>query len=139
MSKLDGIIAEFQEAQGEERLEILLEFAESLPPLPEEYIPQKEAGLNRIHECQSPVFMWIIVSSEKKVKIYADVPMEAPTVRGFVSILVEAFHESSQEEVLACPNDLIHKLGLVSLLGMMRLSGLTSIIRRLKQSVIEKS
>jgi cysteine desulfuration protein SufE len=34
-----------------ERLELLLEFAEKLAPLPARYEVERAAGINRVHEC----------------------------------------------------------------------------------------
>ncbi len=52
--KLDEIVAEFADLESRERLELLLEFAENLPPLPAKYEADRDAGLHRIAECQTP-------------------------------------------------------------------------------------
>src|SRR5215831_19559083 len=88
--KLDEIVAEFADLDPRERLELLLEFAENLPPLPERYQAQRDAGLHRVPECQTPVFIWVELI-DGNVHIDADVAPEAPTVKGFVGILVDAF------------------------------------------------
>ena len=65
----------------------------------------------------------------------ADAPIEAPTVRGFVSLLVEGLNGATVEEVLKVPNDLIERLGLPEILGMLRVRGLSGVLRRVKAEV----
>ena len=89
-ARLEAIAAEFADLEPQERLELLLDFANSLPPLPPEYQARKAAGENRVHECMTPVFLWVELQ-DGRVAIRADVAEEAPTVKGFVSILAEAF------------------------------------------------
>ncbi len=67
--------------------------------------------------------------------IYADVPAEAPTVRGFVALLVEGLDGETVAEVLATPQDLIEQAGLQEILGMQRVGGLHAVLRRLKNMV----
>ena len=83
MSKLDDIIAIFQSVDPPLRLELLLDYANRLPPLPEQYRAQRDAGFNRIPECMTPVFLWVEVNGA--VTLHADVAEESPTVKGFVS------------------------------------------------------
>ena len=139
--RLEQVSAEFAELEPRERLELLLEYAESLPPLPPEYQAERDAGMNRVHECQTPVFLWVDVVLGR-VRIVADVAPEAPTVRGFVGVLVETFNGALAEEVLAVDPNLVQKFGLLEALGMMRMRGLSaiaSVIRRRLQQVVETS
>lgn len=135
----ENVVAEFADLEPRERLEMLLEYANNLPPLPDHYEQQRLAGEHRIHECQSPVFLWVELNgdaaSEKKVQIFAWVAPEAPTVKGFVGILVEALHNASPETILAVPQDLLKRLGLVEALGMMRTRGLSAIVYYLRAQV----
>ena len=71
------------------RLEMLLDYANALPPLPERLHAQRDAGLGRVAECQSPVYLFTTVEDDT-VRLFADVPEQAPTARGFVSLLVDA-------------------------------------------------
>lgn len=135
---LEELKVEFQEMDVRDRLETLLEFSESLPELPERYRARRDAGENRVHECQSPVFLWVEVV-EGKVGIYVDVPRSAPTVRGFLSMLVAALANAPVEEVMALDPSLLRQLGLFEALGMLRMRGLNAIIHRLKASVAAAS
>lgn len=134
MTTLDTIIDEFQMVDAETRLELLLDYSERLPPLPEMYHPLRDRGLNMVHECQSPVFLMVEVK-DGVVQIHADVPKEAPTARSFTAIMVEAFDGVPSPTVLDAPNDILHQLGLTKLLGMQRTRGLSAIYRRIKNEV----
>lgn len=134
MSTLQEIIADFQLMSRDEKLETLMDYSENLPDLPPRYHEARDQGKNRLHECQTPVHMWVELH-EQKVQIFVDVPREAPTVRGFVALLLDAFHGSSPQDVIECPNTLLNSLGLVQILGMTRLNGLSWLVKRLKQEV----
>lgn len=53
---LQAIIEEFREAPPRDRMEYLIEYAMSLPPLPERYAAARDQ-LEQVHECQTPVFL----------------------------------------------------------------------------------
>jgi cysteine desulfuration protein SufE len=133
-TKLDRIVDEFAGLEPRERLELLLEFAESLPPLLPRLQAEKDRGEHRVHECQTPVFLWVEVENGQ-VQVYADVAPEAPTVKGFVGILADAFSGASVEEVLSVPPDLLQRLGLLQALGMMRMRGLQAILFTIRDQV----
>ena len=84
---LDTIIAEMSGCDRQERIDLLLDFAKSLPPLPDRLAAHKDAS-HRVEECQSPVYLFVELDGDT-VALYADAPIEAPTVRGFVSMLLE--------------------------------------------------
>ena len=130
---LDRIAAELSEADRQDRIEMLIDFAKSLPPLPARYAAQKDAE-HQVHECQSPVFLFVELDGGR-VTLHADVPLEAPTVRGFVSILVEGLTGATPDEVLAVRNDVIQHLGLLEILGMQRLNGLNGVLNFVRSRV----
>ena len=133
--KLDQIAAEFAELEPRERLELLLEFAEKLAPLPAEYQRERDVGFNRVTECQTPVFLWAVVDRDR-VQIFADVAPEAPTVKGFVSVLVDLFSGARPEEVIATQPNLVNRFGLAEALGMVRMRGMQAIAHSIRQRVI---
>jgi len=138
MPTLEEIAEPFQMVDDDMRLELLLEYAEKLPPLPEDYREMRDAGLNMVHECQSPVFLHIEVE-DGTVQLIGDVPREAPTARAFVSIMREAFHGATPDEVAGAPSDALRLLGLSGLLGMQRTRGLSAIYQRIKNEVKRKA
>ena len=138
MNTLDAIADDFQMVDDQMRLELLLDYAGRLPPLPEAYQPLRDRGLNMVHECQSPVFLMVEVK-DGIVHLHADVPKEAPTARSFTAILVEAFDGQPPEVVQDAPADILHRLGLTNLLGMQRTRGLSAIYRRVKSEVARQA
>jgi cysteine desulfuration protein SufE len=134
MPSLDNLIPRFKAADPQTRLETLLDYSKKLPPLPERLEAEKALGHNRVHECQTPVYLWVEVDGGR-VHIHADVPREAPTVRGFVSLLARSLEGASPTAVAGLPLDLLDQLGLSEALGMTRTQGLTAILHRIKNSV----
>ena len=129
--KLDDLIAEFQELDPRERLELLLEFAEGLPELPGCYRSERDAGRNRVRECQTAVYLWV-EAPDGRLQIFADVAPEAPTVKGFVAMLVNTFCGATLDDIRAVPADLIQRLGLDEAMGMTRMRGMSGILNRIR-------
>lgn len=138
MSNLEEIIEEFNNADYQETLELLIDYSENLPELPEKFTEARDQGLNRVHECETPVFLFVDVRGDK-VNIYADVPEESPTVRGLVSILVSAFDGASPDEIKNAPDDLLLRIGIGQKLGMRRMHGLSAVYSRIKDEVDKKA
>jgi cysteine desulfuration protein SufE len=134
MPSLETLIPRFNAADRQTRLETLLDYSKKLPPLPARYEAEKEQGNNRVHECQTPVYLWVEVDAGK-VHIHADVPRESPTVRGFISLLARTLDNETPDAVARLPDDLLDQLGLSETLGMTRTQGLTAILSRIKRSV----
>jgi len=134
MPTLDTLIPRFKAADRSTRLETLLDYSRRLPPLPERLEAEKDRGDHRVHECQTPVFLWVELE-DGKVHIHADVPRESPTVRGFISLLARTLEGAAPEDVAKIPDDLLDQLGLSETLGMTRTQGLTAILQRIKRSV----
>lgn len=135
MSRIENIIGQFREADYQETLSMLLDYSESLPPLPDRYREARDSGFNRVPECETPVFVFVDMKDGSVVEIHADVPKESPTVRGFVSLLVDAFNGAKPDEILSAPENLIHSLGLDSKLGTRRMYGLSAVYNRIKSEV----
>jgi cysteine desulfuration protein SufE len=131
--QLQQIVSELGAADRQERIEFLIDFARNLPPLPERLVPLKDAA-HRVEECQTPVFLFVELA-DGRLEVQADVPIETPTVRGFVAILVEGLQGATVDQVLSIPNDLIEQLGLPEILGMLRMRGLHAVLGRLKAEV----
>lgn len=121
-----------------ERLLLLLEFSNELPQLPERYREHPEL-LERVEECQSPVYLFVEVSSERRVDVHATAPAEAPTTRGFASILAQGLSGLSSAQVLAVPDDFPLQLGLTAAVSPLRLNGMSGMLWRIKRQVNEKS
>ena len=134
MSRLEEIVREFREADFQGTLEMLLDYSEDLPDVPQRILERMDRDASRVHECETPVFIWVEVENET-VSIFAEVPEESPTVRGLVSILVNAFDGLSPGEIESAPADLLSRLGLAQKLGIRRVRGLSAVYSRIKGEV----
>ena len=121
-----------------DRLQLLLEFSNELPPLPERYRGHEEE-LERVEECQSPVFIDVTVGEPEDgadiVRMVATAPAEAPTTRGFASILVQGLTGLHSAEVLAVPSDYPLTLGLQEAVSPLRIRGMVGMLGRVQRQV----
>lgn len=136
--KLTELLADFDGADPEEALEMLIEFADRLPPLSPQRAAEGQPPRCRIQECQTAVYLWVGVENGK-VQLEAMVPEKSPTVRGFVALLVEGISGASAAEVEQLPDDFLPLLGLSETLGMTRRRGFRGIISRIKREVAQDS
>ncbi|MBM7051572.1 MULTISPECIES: SufE family protein [unclassified Rothia (in: high G+C Gram-positive bacteria)] len=134
--KLAEIAAEFAEVAASDRLQLLLEFSQSLPVLPERYADHPEL-LEAVPECQSPIFL-ITEVNDGIVNLFFSAPAEAPTTRGFASILHEALDGQSVEDVLDVPEDTALRLSLTDQVSPLRLNGMSGMLARIQRQVREK-
>ena len=81
---LAEVVSDFQEVTGQDKLQLLLEFAGELPPLPADL---EEAAMEPVPECQSPLFLHVDAEDRDRVRLFFSAPPEAPTTRGFAAIL----------------------------------------------------
>lgn len=133
-SSLAAIRDEFLELAEPDRLELLLEFADALPAIPAAYEGHPELQ-ERVVECQSPVYIVVEVDPGGIVAMHATAPREAPTTRGFASILAQGLTGLSADEVLAVPDDFPQSLGLTRAVSPLRIAGMTGMLLRAQRQV----
>ncbi|RMB62451.1 SufE family protein [Tessaracoccus antarcticus] len=137
---LAQVVEDFNDLEIPDRLQLLLEFSDGLPPLPQRYAEHPEL-LEPVPECQSPIFLHVEVEGDDGdavVHLYFSAPPEAPTTRGFAGILHEGLDGLSAAEVLAVPMDFTDHLGLGEAVSMLRLRGMAAMLFRIKRQVQEK-
>jgi cysteine desulfuration protein SufE len=130
---LQAVIQEFREVEPRERLEMLIEFSDELPDLPDRLHAQRDA-MEQIHECQSPVFLHTELNNDQ-VEFFLDIPREAPTVRGYAGVLAEGLNHATPTEVLGTPEDVYLLLGLQEAITPQRLRGLHALMVYMKRQV----
>ena len=135
---LAQIRSDFHELEIRDRLQLLLEFSNELPELPERYSEHPDL-LERVEECQSPVFIFVEVDDHDVVHLFATAPKEAPTTRGFASILVQGLAGLTVQEVLEIPDDFPQDLGLTEAVSPLRVRGMTALLGRAKRQIREKT
>ena len=135
--RLQEIADEFGDVPESERLQLLLEFGQELPPLPARYATQREL-LEPVPECQSPLFLAVEISPNETVHLFFDAPPEAPTTRGFAGILHAGLDGLTADEVLATPGEFSSQLGLQDLVSPLRLRGMAAMLARIKRQIRER-
>lgn len=142
MTDLPPVLAEtqadFLELVDNDKIQLLIEFSEELPELPAQYAEHPEL-LEKVEECQSPVYIFVDVTDDQTVQVYATAPEQAPTTRGFASILVQGISGLSVEAALDIPDDFASTLGLTKLISPLRIRGMTGMLWRIKRQIREKS
>jgi cysteine desulfuration protein SufE len=114
-AELAGIREDFLALEQRERLQLLLEFSNSLPDLPERYADHPDL-LERVEECQSPVFIFVEVDD-------ASAGLKDLTV----------------DEVLSVPADYPLTIGLTEAVSPLRIRGMMALLGRIQRQVREKA
>jgi cysteine desulfuration protein SufE len=138
-ASLAEIAEDFRSASNDLKLQLLLEFSDELPGLPERYAGKLDQ-MERVDECQSPLFLTVEVDEEgsldeRVVHLFFDAPAEAPTTRGFAGILHEGLDGLTAAEVLAVPDDAPMRFGLAEAVSPLRLRGMVAMLGRIKRQV----
>ena len=135
--RLQEIAEEFGAVAGRDRLQLLLEFSDDLPPLPARYAEHRDL-MEPVPECQSPLFLAVEVDDDAVVHLFFDAPREAPTTRGFAGILHAGLDGLGADEVLQTPGEFSSQLGLQDLVSPLRLRGMGAMLARIKRRVREQ-
>ncbi|KQO46980.1 MULTISPECIES: SufE family protein [unclassified Frigoribacterium] len=129
---------EFLALDVRDRLQLLLEFSNELPELPARYADHPDL-LERVVECQSPVFLFVEVTDDR-VHLHATAPREAPTTRGFASILAQGLDGLTVAQVLDdVPDDYPQTIGLTEAVSPLRIRGMTALLGRAKRQIRERT
>jgi cysteine desulfuration protein SufE len=133
--KLRRIISDFGSSEGREKLELLLQYAEEMPSLPEWL--RDRSTMDQVEECMTPVFI-DATRHDGKLTFHFDVPRSSPTVRGFATILKMGLDGSTSEEILAVPGDFFERMGLEDVLTYQRLRGISAMLAHMKQLALRE-
>ena len=128
--KLRSIIEDFQLSEGREKLDLLLQYAEEMPPQPA-WVGSQTGAREPVEECMTPVFMQAEVQ-DGRMFFFIDVPRSSPTVRGLSTILLKSLDGLTPEEILKVPNDFYQEMGLDQVLTYQRLNGFSAILAHMK-------
>ena len=136
--ELKEIVEEFTEVPEADRLELLLEYSRELPELPPRLADHPEL-FEQVVECQSPLFLVVEVAedADRTVNLFFSAPPEAPTTRGFASVLAAGLDGIDAQSVLDVPDDMPQQLGLTRALSPLRMRGMTAMLGRIKRKVAE--
>jgi cysteine desulfuration protein SufE len=138
LQSIENLIDDFNSIGVKDRLTLLLEYSDNLPELPPKYSDHPDL-LERVEECQSPIYLFVEVDGSSKVNLFFSAPAEAPTTRGFASILHEALDGKTTDEVLGVDEDFANRIGLAEAVSPLRMRGMRAMLHRIKRQVREKS
>jgi cysteine desulfuration protein SufE len=127
---LAQVASDFMEVEGQDKLRLLLEFADELPDLPDDLA---ESAMEPVPECQSPLFLHVDAADPQRVRLYFSAPPEAPTTRGFASIWAAGLDGHPADVILGVPEDFASTLGLAALISPLRLRGMSAMLTRIKR------
>lgn len=125
----------------QDRLQLLLELSRELPDLPGHLADHPEL-LEPVPECQSPIFLFVEVDGtgqDAGVEMFFSAPAEAPTTRGFASILDQGLAGLTAGEVVAVPDDVTSSFGLAEVVSPLRLHGMAGMLARVQRQVRAKA
>jgi cysteine desulfuration protein SufE len=125
------VLEDFSLVPDSEKLNLLLEYSEKLPEAPVRFGENPEL-FERVTECQSPVFI-AVEGTQQKVNLFFSAPREAPTTRGFASVLFQALDGLSVEEIRSLPDSFVDGLGLTKLVSPLRMRGMAGMLARIKR------
>ncbi len=134
--KLAKIIEDFQFCEGREKLELLIQYAETLPELPG-WLKEHRGQMESVPECMTPVHV-LSESQGDRLFFHFDVPAESPMVRGFASFMKQGLDDCQPEEILQVPGDFFTQMGLEKVLTHQRLNGLSAILAHMKQLAVRQ-
>ncbi len=136
-TKLQEIVGDFASMSREEKIETLVAYSESLPPLPNR-LQEERARMDPVPECMTPVFLYAEKQPDGGMAFYFDIPPESPTVRGLAAILASGLNGSKPEEVLSVPGDFFMPMNLQEAISQQRINGFTGVLAHMKQAAVKQ-
>ncbi|MFZ2512575.1 MAG: SufE family protein [Gordonia sp. (in: high G+C Gram-positive bacteria)] len=133
---LAEIVDDFGALGDADRTMLLLELADELPELPAHL---ESAAMEPVPECQSPIFLSVDAADSAAVRLFFSAPREAPTTRGFASILHQGLDGATADQIAAVPLDFVNDLQLGSVVSPLRLRGMTGMLMRIKRQVAQQT
>ena len=109
--RLQEIVDDFRDVPDKDRLQLLLEFSQDLPPLPERYAEHRDR-MEPVPECQTPLFLAVEVEPDETVHLYFDAPPRRRPPAASPPSCTPGSMASDADEVLATPPEFSSQLGL---------------------------
>ena len=116
----------------EERCDMLIDLGFDLPEFPEE----TKTEANRVHGCQSLVWMVVNIDENNIVQIEAD--SDAMIVKGLIFVLLTLFANKSPQEIMETDIKSVFKeIGLDKHLSVTRKNGLNGMVKRIHDFALQ--
>jgi cysteine desulfuration protein SufE len=120
----------------EEKLETLIAYAESMPPLPERFRDERDK-MEEVPECMTPVCLFAEKQADGGIEFHLDIPPQSPTVRGLASILTNGLNGSTLQEIISVPADFFLPMKLDEAVSQQRLNGFMGVLAHMKQAAVK--
>jgi cysteine desulfuration protein SufE len=134
--KLQEIVDDFASMSREEKIETLIGYAESLPPLPD-WLKDERAKMDPVPECMTPVFLFAEKGADGGLIFHFDIPPQSPTVRGLAAILATGLNGCKPEEILSVPADFFVPMNLQDAITQQRINGFIGVLAHMKQAAVK--
>jgi cysteine desulfuration protein SufE len=134
--KLQEIVDDFASMSREEKLETLIAYAESMPPLPERFRDERDK-MEEVPECMTPVCLFAEKQADGGIEFHLDIPPQSPTVRGLASILTNGLNGSTLQEIISVPADFFLPMKLDEAVSQQRLNGFMGVLAHMKQAAVK--
>ena len=134
--KLQEIVDDFATMSREEKLETLIAYAESMPPLPKRFAEERDK-MEEVPECMTPVCLFAEKDPNDRISFYLDIPPQSPTVRGLASILTNGLNGSTLQEIISVPGDFFLPMKLDEAVSQQRLNGFMGVLAHMKQAALK--
>jgi cysteine desulfuration protein SufE len=132
--KLQQLVELFAASPRQIKIEAMVDYSNRLPDLPAHLA--EPGALERVHECQTPFFVATTVDPDTQVvRLYFDVPLESPTMRGYAGILADGLEGATVDEVMAVPDTFYLGMGIEEVVSALRIRGMGAILARIKQQL----
>lgn len=124
--RINAIIKRFESfSQWEDRYRDIIKLGKSLDVLNESDKQEKY----RIKGCQSQV--WLKARLENG-RVFFSADSDAVLVKGIVALLIEAYSDSTPDEILSHKADFLNEIGISEHLSMNRTNGLASMVKQIQ-------
>jgi cysteine desulfuration protein SufE len=127
---IDDLIAEFDDlGDWESRCDYLIDMGYDLAEMPEDLKTEE----NRVHGCQSNVWMDAKFSDDESRTIELVADSDAMIVKGLLAVVVLTYNGRTAQEILDTNiENIFARLGLNRHLGMARRNGLAGMVKRVR-------
>ena len=115
---------------------MLIQYAESLPPLPE-WLHEERDKMDPVPECMTPVFLFAEQDADGGIRFHFDIPPQSPTVQGLAAILANGLDGAQPEEILSVPADFYKDMKLEEAISYQRLNGFQGVLAHMKQVAVK--
>jgi len=134
--KLQEIVDDFASMTREEKLETLIGYSETLPPLPARF-KEERANMEEVPECMTPVCLFAEKQDDGGIAFHFDIPPQSPTVRGLTSILANGLNGAKLEEIVSVPADFFLPMKLDEAVSQQRIHGFMGVLAHMKQAAVK--